>query len=151
MGMVRRMSMHVASELKRFNYLLGELQAAYHDASVKLGISDSVSNILYTICDAGGKCPIHAICRQTGLSKQTVNSALRKLENDGVVYLEAADKKTKNVCLTDAGKQFADRTAMRIIEMENEILQSWDRQDVKNYLSLTEKFLRDLQEKVERF
>ena len=85
------------------------------------------------------------------MSKQTVNSALRKLENDGVVYLEAADKKTKNVCLTDAGKQFADRTAMRIIEMENEILQSWDRQDVKNYLSLTEKFLRDLQEKVERF
>lgn len=151
MGMVTRMSMHVASELKRFNYLLGELQAAYHDASVKLGISDSVSNILYTICDAGGKCPIHAICGQTGLSKQTVNSALRKLENDGVVYLEAADKKTKNVCLTDAGKQFADRTAMRIIEMENEILQSWDRQDVKNYLSLTEKFLRDLQEKVEQF
>ncbi len=40
MGMVTRMSMHVASELKRFNYLLGELQAAYHDASVKLGISD---------------------------------------------------------------------------------------------------------------
>ncbi len=151
MGMVTRMSMHVASELKRFNYLLGELQAAYHDASVKLGISDSVSNILYAICDAGGKCPIHAICGQTGLSKQTVNSALRKLENDGVVYLEAADKKTKNVCLTDAGKQFADRTAMRIIEMENEILQSWDRQDVKNYLSLTEKFLRDLQEKVEQF
>lgn len=151
MGMVTRMSMHVASELKRFNYLLGELQAAYHDASVKLGISDSVSNILYAICDAGGKCPIHAICGQTGLSKQTVNSALRKLENDGVVYLEAADKKTKNVCLTDAGKQFADRTAMRIIEMENEILQSWGRQDVKNYLSLTEKFLRDLQEKVEQF
>lgn len=151
MGMVTRMSMHVASELKRFNYLLGELQAAYHDASVKLGISDSVSNILYAICDAGGKCPIHAICGQTGLSKQTVNSALRKLENDGVVYLEAADKKIKNVCLTDAGKQFADRTAMRIIEMENEILQSWDRQDVKNYLSLTEKFLRDLQEKVEQF
>lgn len=151
MGMVTRMSMHVASELKRFNYLLGELQAVYHDASVKLGISDSVSNILYAICDAGGKCPIHAICGQTGLSKQTVNSALRKLENDGVVYLEAADKKTKNVCLTDAGKQFADRTAMRIIEMENEILQSWDRQDVKNYLSLTEKFLRDLQEKVEQF
>lgn len=151
MGMVTRMSMHVASELKRFNYLLGELQAAYHDASVKLGISDSVSNIFYAICDAGGKCPIHAICGQTGLSKQTVNSALRKLENDGVVYLEAADKKTKNVCLTDAGKQFADRTAMRIIEMENEILQSWDRQDVKNYLSLTEKFLRDLQEKVEQF
>ena len=55
------------------------------------------------------------------------------------------------MCLTDAGKQFADRTAMRIIEMENEILQSWDRQDVKNYLSLTEKFLRDLQEKVEQF
>lgn len=151
MGMVTRMSMHVASELKRFNYLLGELQAAYHDASVKLGVSDSVSNILYTICDAGGKCPIHAICSQTGLSKQTVNSALRNLENDGVVYLEAADKKTKNVCLTDAGKQFADRTAMRIIEMENEILQSWDRQDVKNYLSLTEKYLRDLQEKVEQF
>lgn len=71
------------SVIRRFNHLLGELDAVYHDLSFRLGMSDSVSKILYTICDAGTSCPLHLICQRTGLSKQTVNSALRKLEREG--------------------------------------------------------------------
>ena len=92
---------------KRHIHLLGELEGTYHDASLLLGMSDSVSQILYTICVGGGGCPLHAICRQCGLSKQTVNSAVRKLEKEGIVYLEAMDGKAKRVCLTAAGEVYA--------------------------------------------
>lgn len=135
--------------MKRYNHLLGELQAVYHDISNKLGMSDSASLVLYTICNAGGKCPIHTICKESGLSKQTVNSALRKLEQQQIVYLEAADKRAKTVCLTEEGKAYSQKTAVRIIEIENDIMHSWDKHDVELYLALTEKFLLDLKAKAD--
>ena len=138
---------HTGTDIKRFNHLLGEIEAAYHDISLHLGLSDSISKILYTICDKGDHCPLSLICRQNGLSKQTVNSAIRKLEQQGVVRLASVDGKAKDVYLTEAGKVLANGTARRILQMENEILDSWPRADVEQYLALTERFLRSLQEK----
>lgn len=133
--------------MKRFNYLLGELDAVYHEMSLKLGLSDSAMIILYTICDQGECCPLQDICRYSGLSKQTVNSALRKLEAEGVLYLEAAGSRNKTVCLTEKGMGLAERTVKRIMQAENEIYTSWPEQDVEKYLELTEHFLTALQEK----
>jgi DNA-binding MarR family transcriptional regulator len=135
--------------LKRFNYLLGEMDAVYHDISLKLGLSDSISKILYAICDCGDRCSLSRICHQTGLSKQTVNSAIRKLESEGIIYLEAMDGKAKEVCLTPSGKVFSARTARRILDLENEILASWPPEAVAQYLALTEQFLLALREKAE--
>ena len=71
--------------IHRINYLTSELDALYHTMSQKLGISDSVSRILYTIYDSGNSCPLCDVCKKTGISKQTVNSAIRSLEADGVL------------------------------------------------------------------
>lgn len=92
--------------MKRFNHLLGEIDAVYHEMDWKLGLSDSAMAVLYTICDNGGCCLLQDICRLSGLSKQTVNSALRRLEADGILYLEAAGSKAKKVRLTESGKAF---------------------------------------------
>lgn len=135
--------------IKRYNHLLGELEGVYHDASLLLGMSDSVSQILYTICVSGGRCLLHEICRQCGLSKQTVNSAVRKLEKEGMIYLEAVDGKAKRVCLTSAGEAYAAGTAQEIIRMENEILDTWTSEEVEQYVALTERFLVDMRARVE--
>ena len=134
-------------DMKRFNHLLGEIEAVYHEMALKFGQSDSVMNILYTICDYGDSCPLQEICRRSGISKQTINSALRKLEREGIVYSEQAGVKGKNVCLTEKGKELAGDTAVRVIEVENGILASWPEEDVKKYLELTERFLVGIKEK----
>ena len=134
------------SSLKRYNHLVGEIDAVYHEASLKLGMSDSVSKILYTICNVGSSCLLHDICKQTGLSKQTVHSAIRNLEAKEMVTLELVGGKSKKVCLTEKGEIFAQKTARRIIDMENSILSSWPKEDVQTYLELTERFLVDLKE-----
>ncbi|MCI9307312.1 MAG: winged helix-turn-helix transcriptional regulator [Lachnospiraceae bacterium] len=134
-------------DMKRFNHLLGEIEAVYHEMALKFGQSDSVMNILYTICDYGESCPLQEICRRSGISKQTINSALRKLEREGIVYSEQAGVKGKNVCLTEKGKELAGDTAVRVIEAENGILASWPEEDVKRYLELTERFLVGIKEK----
>lgn len=134
-------------DMKRFNHLLGEIEAVYHEMALKFGQSDSVMNILYTICDYGESCPLQEICRRSGISKQTINSALRKLEREGIVYSEQAGVKGKKVCLTEKGKELVGDTAVRVIEAENGILASWPEEDVKKYLELTERFLVGIKEK----
>ncbi len=141
------MNCRSSKEIRRFNYLLGETEAVYHEIALKLGLSDSAMKILYTVCDNGGNCPLQRVCLQSGLSKQTVNSALRKLEQACLIRLEPAGFRKKNVCLTDEGFSLAQKTALRVIHMENSILASWPYEDVETYLRLTEKFLADLKQK----
>ena len=102
------MSIQSSASLKRLNHLQCEMSAVYHEMSLSVGQSDSVIQILYTICDSGGEsCLLHDICNLTGLPKQTINSAIRKLEDEDIVFLEAANAKNKRVFLTQKGKQLS--------------------------------------------
>ena len=136
--------------MNRFNSVFGEIDAVYHEASLKLGLSDSVSKILYTICNFGDNCPLHTVCLQTGLSKQTVNSSVRLLEKQGYVYLLSAGKKTKDIFLTEQGKAYSAATAQKILWIENEILSEWTQEEVDIYFSLTKRFLMQLKAKVSK-
>ena len=141
------MKAYSSKEMKRYNHLLGEIEAVYHEMSLKLGLSDSAMIILYTICDEGDSCLLQDICLRSGMSKQTINSALRKLEKEGIVYLKPADLRGKKVCFTEKGRDLAKSTAVRMIEAETEILASWSKEDVEKYLELTERFLSALKVK----
>lgn len=141
------MKVQSSKHLKRYNYLASEIDVAYHEISQKLGIADSVSILLYTICDLGDPCPLKNICRSSGISKQTVNSALRKLETEGILYLEPDGRKNKIVCLTEKGRALADRTAGKIMEIENDIFSSWPTEDAEKYLELAERYLHDFKKR----
>lgn len=144
------MDINVSKELRRFNHLMGEINGAYHEAAVKLGLSDSTVSVLYTLCSEGGSCALHEIVRQSGMSKQTINSAIRKLEGEGIILLEAAGGRGKNVRLTQRGRELALRTAAPLIELEDEIYTSWSREEMRTYLELTGRFVSAFKEKVKR-
>ncbi len=86
------------NEIHRINYLTSEMDSIYHQASLRLGISDSVSIILYTIQDKGESCLLSDVYKSSGVSRQTVNSAIRRLEADGVLYLEPYAGRAKKSC-----------------------------------------------------
>ncbi|MCI9406035.1 MAG: MarR family transcriptional regulator [Oscillospiraceae bacterium] len=138
-----------SQELKRFIYLFFETEAVYHKINVKMGISDSVLSILYVILHNGDRRSLQEICRYAGLSKQTVHSAIQKMETLGLIDLEMVNAKSKMVCLTKAGADLARRTAGQVMEIENSIFASWPREDVEKYLELAERFLLALNEKAE--
>lgn len=144
------MSNFMNPELKRFNYLMSEIDAAYHGAALKLGLSDAGMSILYTICNYGDRCPLNDIIRLSGICKQTVNSALRKLESDGIVYLESFHGRRKIVCLTEKGKDFVKDTVFHVIQIENEIFDSWSEDELRLYMELEERYLHTFKEKVEK-
>jgi DNA-binding MarR family transcriptional regulator len=133
----------------QYSYLTSEIDSAYHTAALKCGVSDSAMRILYTICLHGDHCALSEIVHLSGISKQTINSSLRKLEMENVVYLEHVGKKRKMVYLTSHGKQIAANSALRILEIEKNIFLSWSQADRETYISLLERFLSAFKEKVE--
>lgn len=140
------MEYFVNAHMKRFNLLVSEIDVAYHEAALKLGLSDSAMLILYTVCWCGGDCLLSDIT--SGASKQTVNSALRKLEADDIVYLKAFEGRKKKVCLTEKGRQFVQNTVFRLIDIENEIFGCWPEEDKNVYIELTQRYLSSFKEKI---
>lgn len=128
------------SSLKKFNYLLGECDGIYHEFANKFKMSDSQMRILYTICDLGKTCSIKDLIFYSGLTKQTINSALRELENKEIIFLSFVDKKSKSVSLTNKGEKICEDSVELIIKFEEEIISSWSDEEISIYLNLMKKY-----------
>ena len=76
--------MNEYSRLRRLNHLFAQIDVIYHEAALHMGLSDSAMMVLYTLCIEGGSCLIGKIISQSNISKQTLNSALRMLEKEGL-------------------------------------------------------------------
>ena len=139
----------VTENMQRFNYLSFEINSAYHDAALKMGLSDSAMLILYALCNDGEECLLRDITRFSGVSKQTIHSALRKLEAADIVTLDSSASRKKKVRLTEKGKKSVKHTVLRMIEIENEIFDSWSKQEAEQYLALTERYLTAFKKQVE--
>ena len=134
--------------LRKMNSLYNEIEAVYHEAAVKLGLTDSSSKILYAIADHGDSLPLHHVSLTTGLAKQTINSALRNMERDGILTLDHIDGKAKMARLTPAGKALAEQTVRKLMEMENDIYNSWTQYEIDAHIALSERFLKLFREKL---
>lgn len=129
-------------KVHRINNLASDMDALYHQAARKLGLADSELIVLYAIYERGNSCLLYDICRESGASKQTINSAIRKLENAGALYLEKDKGKNKRVFLTAKGKQLTMRTAARLFEAECNVFMSWTEEEFETYLLLMGKYNR---------
>lgn len=136
---------------QRFNYISNEICALFHEAALKMKLSDSEMMILYGICNDGDSCLLSDIYKSSGISKQTINSAVRKLEKEDIVYLEKANGRSKRIFLTEKGKLEMKRKVLRIIEMENEIFGSWTKEEQELYVGLTQQFEVAFREKINQF
>lgn len=144
------MKTKICSIMHRINYLNEELNALYHQVSLKLGLTDSASIVLYAIYDNGGDCLLSDIYKQSGISKQTVNSAIRNLEKKHIIYLEQHSGRTKKVLLTDIGKEYAQKTIARLFDAEAAAFASWTEEEINAHIGYMEKYIRSFQEQVEK-
>ena len=138
------------NEINRINYLTTEMESLYHRSSLKLGITDSVSIVLYSIHDAGNECLLSDIYKNSGISKQTVNSAIRSLEADGILYLEQYDVRAKKVLLTDKGIEYAQRTVARLHQAEMDAFDAWSEEEIGSYIRLMEKYVDCFRSQIEK-
>lgn len=110
----------------------------YYKLASHYGFTETMFDILYFIRE-NEDCSTQAqICNILCLRKQTVNSALKKLEKEGYIYFskEAGNQKNKKIHFTEKGEKLAQNTVDHIFEVEKkafEELTSEEREGVLYY------------------
>lgn len=128
-------------KIHQINYLTSEMEGLYHQTSLKLGIKDSVSVVLYTIYTMGEGCLLSDIYKKSGISKQTVNSAIRGLEADDILYLEQHTGRAKKIVLTEKGREYVVKISEKIYEAEVKAFDSWSAEEIDTYIRLMGKYV----------
>lgn len=133
-----------------FNRLYKELDDLYHDAALKMGISDSELTILYAVSRLGGGCLQRDICEQACISKQTVNTAVRKLEREGLLCLGTQTNRNKQIHLTEAGMRFARENICPLVQMEDEAFWALRAEEQEELLRLTRKYVEGFRDRFKK-
>jgi DNA-binding MarR family transcriptional regulator len=144
------MNYEASQELKEVNRSYKELDDIYHDVSVKLGISDSVLTILYALVEMGDGCIQKDISDQFHISRQTINSAIKKLQSQGYITLEQGKGRDMQIFLTPDGKKFADAIIGPIVELENSVFEEMTPEESREFLRLSQKYVSLFREKVKQ-
>lgn len=134
--------------LREYNRLDKELNDIYHDIALKIGVSDSAFIIFYLICDIGDGCLQRDICQEAFVNKQTIHSSIRKLEQEGYLFLEQGQGRDKHIHLTESGKEFAQKFIFPIIQLEKDAFDGLSQKEQSELLRLCTKYVKGLKDRV---
>ena len=126
------------SAFQEFNRIDGQIQRSYHEAAVKMGLPDSEFWILYVLATNEPEMLQTELTAITGVSKTTINSALKKMERAGLLELTPGGGRNTCARLTEIGHQLAEKT------LENRIYESWSPEEQAMLIQLN----RDYSEKL---
>ena len=132
-------------KMSEFNAINGNIEAVYHMAAKKLGLSDTELNVMYILCDVGEGCPQSALYKKSGMGKSTVNSAVKKMEREGIIELKSGGGRDTFVYFTDKGRNKASETVEKLIEIENEVYDVWSVEEKKQFMELNSQFMERMQ------
>ncbi|MGN0394523.1 MAG: MarR family winged helix-turn-helix transcriptional regulator [Coprococcus sp.] len=115
--------------------------ALYTKAASKLGVGRPEMMVLYALVTMGDQTQ-KQIAEQFGMQKQTVNTVVRRLKQDGYLMLssENKDKREKIVALTAEGKIYAQNIVEPLLNAENTV-----------YQKIGEERIRKMQETLDMF
>lgn len=139
----------IGRKLSEYNSILKENEDIYRMAAKKLGLPDGAFWILYTLREANQEMTQSEVCHAMYQPKQTVNSALKKLEHDGIIeLLEMKDKRSKRIHLTEKGERLARETVDKVIAAEQRALSDMEDEEQEVFFALLHKFTKLLQQNI---
>lgn len=105
-------------KLYEYNNVLKSIDDCYRNIAKRYGFSEAAFWTLYTLRMEPGNITQSDVCTVLYQPKQTVNSALKKLESEGYITLTPAGAHTKNISLTKSGTKLCEQTVDKVIEAE---------------------------------
>lgn len=141
---------NVSRGLFEFNNIFKESDNIYRGFARWCGLSECAFWILYCLRTEYTEATQSGICGGLFISKQTINSALKKLEEQGYIELRHAggDRRSKEIAFTKAGLKLCKNTVDRLIEVENDTLLDLPENERENFLKLFRKHTEMLKNNV---
>lgn len=135
---------YISNPLKEFNRIYKKTNEIYHDIALRLGLSDSAFDILYSISELGDGCLQKDICNATCIPKQTIHSSIRQMEKSGYLTLSSGKGRSMHITLTDLGKNLLECTIYPVMQMEGEAFHCMTDEECQQMLALFGKYIQAL-------
>ena len=135
---------YISNPLKEFNRIYKKTNEIYYDIALRLGLSDSAFDILYSISELGDGCLQKDICNATCIPKQTIHSSIRQMEKSGYLTLSSGKGRSMHITLTDLGKNLLERTIYPVMQMEGEAFHCMTDEECQQMLALFGKYIQAL-------
>ena len=127
-----------------------ECDTIYRTAAARMGLSDCAFWILYTLLDENKTYTQAEICDSASMPRQTVNSALKKLERDGLLCLRRLEgRKGKSIHLTEKGDQYVKLHIHPIMESEERACAQFSDQEKETFLRYFRMLTESLKQEIE--
>ncbi|MBD5156617.1 MAG: winged helix DNA-binding protein [Butyrivibrio sp.] len=132
---------NVSRSLFEFNNIFKKGDNIYREFARFFGLSECTLWILYCLRAEYSEMTQSGLCGSLCLPKQTINSALKKLETEGYIELSRSDgnRRSKEITLTAEGERLCEDTVDRLIEVENITLKSLPEAELEIFLKLFRK------------
>ena len=136
--------------LKAYNRLFKENDELYHEIARHFGLSDCALWILYIIREEEQSLTQSDICERLFLPRQTIHSAIKKLEEEGMLTLHyrEGNRKNKELCLTKQGLLLAECTADQVSAAEERALSHLSESERVQFLTLYGKYIDQLRDEL---
>ena len=128
--------------LKEFDSLYKMIDDVYHEIALSMHLTDSAFLILYCLLELGDGCSQKDICKLYSISKQTVNSSVKSLEDKGVFI---------HLFFTEFGREFSEKHIGPVFDMENATFESMEPSECEQLLSLTRKYVQILKKNMKQY
>lgn len=129
----------VAGLLREYNRLTKERTSDYHRLARRAGLSDAAFWTLYVLCLHEGPVSQADVRRECMSSKQTVNSAIVRLRDEGLLELTGndtgKDARRKILSLTEEGRAVCERWVEPVVALDLAALASLGKEG-PHYLEL---------------
>lgn len=134
--------------LQEFDRLNNAIDEFYHEIAAMQGLSDSAYAILQAILVLGSDCTQTEIYKYTLLNKQTVNSSVKKLNQDGLIEFQAGVGRELKIHLTAKGETLVREKILPIEQAENEVFEEMTDNEHQEILRLMGKYLKSFRSKI---
>lgn len=136
--------------IQEFNQLLKKMDSVYNKLAKSSELSDTAFWIIYTIKNEKETYKQKDLCDMWSYSKQTINSSLKKLEEQNIIKLVFVpeNKKDKKIILTEYGEQIAKELIGPVNEIEKKSLRNI--KERKEFIKLFKKYIETMEEETEK-
>lgn len=135
---------------QEFNQLLKRMDNVYGEFGKNSGLSNTTFWILYTVKEEKTPYKQKDLCDMWLYSKQTINSALKKLEEQNVIELITVEgnKKDKKIVLTEKGKKIVEEFILPINKIEKKALESIEKKT--EFLKSFRKYIETMEGEIKK-
>lgn len=128
--------------LKEFDSLYKMIDDVYHEIAISMHLTDSAFLILYCLLELGDGCSQKDICKLYSISKQTVNSSVKSLEDKGVLIRKAGVGRDIHLFFTEFGRNFLKNISVLSLIWKMLHLNLWSLRSVNSCFLLRENMFR---------